>query len=110
MIMVGFGPEFQNGRRQAIFCMKGPNHGHGLNHQVVLATRPHGEPKETDLRLVETPVPEPGPGQMLLRTLYLSLDPYMRGRMNAGPSYVAATEIGEVMGGGTVCRVRGVST
>jgi NADPH-dependent curcumin reductase CurA len=76
-----------------------------MNHQIVLAARPHGEPKETDFRLVETPVPEPGPGQMLLRTLYLSLDPYMRGRMSAGPSYVAATEIGDVMGGGTVCRV-----
>ena len=42
---------------------------------------------------------------MLLRTLYLSLDPYMPGRISAGPSYVAATEIGDVMGGGTVCRV-----
>lgn len=76
-----------------------------VNHQVILAARPHGEPKETDFRLVETPVPQPGPGQMLLRALYLSLDPYMRGRMSAGASYVAATEIGEVMGGGTVCRV-----
>ncbi len=76
-----------------------------MNRQIVLAARPHGEPKETDFRLVETPVPGAGPGQMLLRTLYLSLDPYMRGRMNAGPSYVAATEIGDVMGGGTVCRV-----
>ena len=70
-----------------------------MNRQIVLAARPHGEPKESDFRLVETPVPEPGPGQMLLRTLYLSLDPYMRGRMSAGPSYAAATEIGEVMGG-----------
>ena len=76
-----------------------------MNRQIVLAARPHGEPKETDFRLVETPVPVPGVGQMLLRTLYLSLDPYMRGRMSAGPSYVAATEIGAVMGGGTVCRV-----
>jgi NADPH-dependent curcumin reductase CurA len=42
---------------------------------------------------------------MLLRTLYLSLDPYMRGRMNAGPSYAAPTDVGDVMGGGTVCRV-----
>ena len=76
-----------------------------MNRQIVLAARPQGEPKESDFRLVETPVPEPGPGQMLLRTLYLSLDPYMRGRMNAGPSYAAPIEIGEVMGGGTVCRV-----
>jgi NADPH-dependent curcumin reductase CurA len=75
------------------------------NRQVTLAARPHGEPTEADFRLVEAPVPDAGPGQVLLRTLYLSLDPYMRGRMSAGPSYVAATEIGEVMGGGTVCRV-----
>jgi len=76
-----------------------------MNRQIVLAARPHGEPNESDFRLVETPVPQPGPGQMLLRTLYLSLDPYMRGRMNAGPSYAKAVELGEVMGGGTVCRV-----
>jgi NADPH-dependent curcumin reductase CurA len=77
----------------------------GVNHQVLLAARPHGEPNDTDFRFVETPIPEPGPGQMLLRTLYLSLDPYMRGRMSAGPSYAAPVEIGGVMGGGTVCRV-----
>jgi NADPH-dependent curcumin reductase len=76
-----------------------------INRQIVLAARPHGEPKESDFKLVETPAPEPGPGKMLLRTLYLSLDPYMRGRMSAGPSYAAPTEIGGVMGGGTVCRV-----
>ncbi|MGP0063593.1 MAG: NADP-dependent oxidoreductase [Isosphaeraceae bacterium] len=76
-----------------------------MNRQIVLAARPHGEPKESDFGLVETNVPQPGPGQMLLRTIDLSLDPYMRGRMSAGPSYVAPTEIGEVMGGGTVCRV-----
>jgi NADPH-dependent curcumin reductase len=76
-----------------------------MNRQIVLAARPQGEPKESDFRLVETPVPEPGPGQVLLRTLYLSLDPYMRGRMSAGPSYAAATEINDVMGGATVCRV-----
>ena len=76
-----------------------------MNRQIVLAARPHGEPTEANFKLVETPVPDPGPGKMLLRTLYLSLDPYMRGRMSAGPSYAAPTEIGEVMGGGTVCRV-----
>ena len=76
-----------------------------MNRQIVLAARPQGEPKESDFRLVETPVPEPGSGQMCLRTIHLSLDPYMRGRMNAGPSYVPGLEIGDVMGGGTVCRV-----
>jgi NADPH-dependent curcumin reductase CurA len=75
------------------------------NRQIVLAARPHGDPKESDFKLVETAVPEPGPGQLLLRTLYLSLDPYMRGRMSAGPSYAPPTDIGAVMGGATVCRV-----
>ena len=50
-------------------------------------------------------MPEPGPGQMLLRTLYLSLDPYMRGRMNAAKSYAKPVEVGEVMEGGTVSEV-----
>ena len=76
-----------------------------INRQIILAARPKGEPQESDLRLVEKPVPDPGPGQMLLRTLYLSLDPYMRGRMNAGPSYAPPVEIGQVMGGETVSRV-----
>jgi NADPH-dependent curcumin reductase CurA len=75
------------------------------NRRVLLAARPQGEPKESDFRLVEDPVPEPGPGQILLRTLYLSLDPYMRGRMNAGPSYAPSVEVGQVMVGGTVSRV-----
>jgi NADPH-dependent curcumin reductase len=95
MIMAGFDPDF---KREAMMSTR-------KNGQIVLAARPHGEPKESDFRLVETPVPEPGPGQMLLRTVFLSLDPYMRGRMNAGPSYAAPVEIGGVMTGGTVCRV-----
>jgi NADPH-dependent curcumin reductase CurA len=75
------------------------------NRRILLAARPQGEPKESDFRLVEDPVPELGPGQMLLRTLSLSLDPYMRGRMNAGPSYAPAVEVGQVMVGETVSRV-----
>src|SRR4051794_33342285 len=75
------------------------------NRQILLAARPRGEPTPDDFRLVETEVPEPGPGKMLLRTIYLSLDPYMRGRMNAGPSYVPPVEVGAVMEGGTVCAV-----
>src|SRR5215831_15714987 len=55
------------------------------NRQVLLALRPKGEPTPENLRLVEAEVPRPGAGQMLLRTVYLSLDPYMRGRMNAAP-------------------------
>ena len=75
------------------------------NRQIVLASRPSGEPTPNNFRLVETEVPQPGPSQMLLRTIYLSLDPYMRGRMNAGPSYAKAVEVGEVMEGRSVCEV-----
>jgi NADPH-dependent curcumin reductase len=75
------------------------------NRQVLLASRPHGEPTPANFKLVETDVPEPGPGQMLLRAIYLSLDPYMRGRMNAGPSYAKPVEVGEVMEGSAVCEV-----
>jgi NADPH-dependent curcumin reductase CurA len=75
------------------------------NRQVLLAARPHGEPTPEAFRLAEAEVPEPGPGQMLLRTIYLSLDPYMRGRMNAGPSYAPPVEVGAVMEGGTIGEV-----
>ena len=76
-----------------------------INRQWILAERPVGEPNDNTLRLVETPVPTPGKGQMLLRAEYLSLDPYMRGRMSAARSYAAPVEVGEVMVGGTVSRV-----
>ena len=75
------------------------------NRRIVLAARPRGEPKDSDFRLEEADVPSPGAGQVLLRTLYLSLDPYMRGRMNAGPSYAAPVELNCVMEGGTVSEV-----
>ncbi len=75
------------------------------NRQVLLASRPQGEPTPDNFTLAEAEVPEAGPGQMLLRTIYLSLDPYMRGRMNAGPSYAPPVEVGAVMEGGTVCEV-----
>jgi NADPH-dependent curcumin reductase CurA len=75
------------------------------NRQILLAARPRGEPTLENFNLVETEIPEPGPGQMLLRTIYLSLDPYMRGRMNAGPSYARAVEVGEVMEGRSVGEV-----
>ncbi|MGE0750100.1 MAG: NADP-dependent oxidoreductase [Variibacter sp.] len=73
--------------------------------RYVLAARPVGEPKESDFRREEFAIPQPGPGQMLLRTLWLSLDPYMRGRMSDAPSYVKPVAIGQVMEGGTVCEV-----
>jgi hypothetical protein len=73
--------------------------------RIVLASRPVGEPKPSDFRTEETPIPTPGEGQVLLRTIWLSLDPYMRGRMNDGPSYAAPVPIGGVMEAGTVNEV-----
>jgi hypothetical protein len=73
--------------------------------RVVLASRPVGEPALDNFRLEEAPIPQPGPDQMLLRTLWLSLDPYMRGRMSDAPSYAKPVGIGEVMEGGTVSEV-----
>ncbi len=75
------------------------------NRQFVLAERPNGAPTKETLRLIESDVPEVGPNQMLLRTEFLSLDPYMRGRMSDAPSYAAPVEIGGVMQGGTVAQV-----
>lgn len=72
------------------------------NRQIRLARRPEGEPVPADFALAESPVPEPGDGQVLTRTIYLSLDPYMRGRMNAERSYADPVPIGGVMEGGTV--------
>jgi NADPH-dependent curcumin reductase len=76
-----------------------------MHRQVRLAARPVGYPKETDFRLVESPVPEPGTGEFLVRVIYLSLDPYMRGRMSDARSYVPPVTLGDVMEGGTVGEV-----
>ena len=73
--------------------------------RIVLASRPVGEPKPSDFRLEVFPVPQPGPGQMLLKTKWLSLDPYMRGRMSDAPSYAKPVGIDEVMEAGTVSEV-----
>ncbi len=76
------------------------------SHQrILLAARPEGRPKPSDFRLEQGAVPEPGDGEVLLKILYLSLDPYMRGRMNAGRSYAKPVEIGGLLEGGTVARV-----
>jgi hypothetical protein len=72
------------------------------NRRIVLVARPQGEPRDEDFRLETVEIPLLGEGQVLLRTIYLSLDPYMRGRMNAGPSYAPPVELGQVMEGGTV--------
>jgi NADPH-dependent curcumin reductase CurA len=76
-----------------------------VNRRIVLAARPHGRPSAENFRLEEAPVPEPGAGQVLCRTIYLSLDPYMRGRMSDAPSYAKPVQVGEVMVGGTVGQV-----
>lgn len=76
-----------------------------MNLQVLLASRPAGRPSADNFRFVEAAVPSPGEGQVLLKILYLSLDPYMRGRMSAAKSYAASVEIGEIMEGGTVAEV-----
>src|SRR5919198_2331333 len=68
--------------------------------RIVLASRPVGEPKPTDFRLEDCAIPTPGAGEVLLRTIWLSLDPYMRGRMSEGPSYAAPVPIGGVVVGG----------
>jgi NADPH-dependent curcumin reductase CurA len=73
-----------------------------INRRFILARRPQGEPSAQDFVLEKHPVPAAGPEQLLLRTRYLSLDPYMRGRMNDVPSYVPPVALGEVMTGQTV--------
>ena len=65
--------------------------------RIVLASRPIGEPKASNFRIEDCAPPTPGEGQVLLRTIWLSLDPYMRGRMSDAASYAAPVQIGEVM-------------
>ena len=72
--------------------------------RIVLASRPHGEPTADNFRTETVDLPALQDGQVLLRTVYLSLDPYMRGRMSAAKSYAAPVEVGDVMVGGTVRR------
>jgi NADPH-dependent curcumin reductase CurA len=76
-----------------------------LNRQITLAARPVGMPKESDFRMIESPVPSPGDGEVLLRSLYLSVDPYMRGRMNEARGYADPVALGAVMIGGAVGEV-----
>ncbi len=75
------------------------------NRRIVLAARPAGIPVVENFRLENTAVPEPAEGQLLLRTEYLSLDPYMRGRMSDAPSYAEPVKLDEVMVGATVSQV-----
>jgi NADPH-dependent curcumin reductase len=76
-----------------------------LNRRILLDKRPHGAPTVQDFRFDEQRIPAPSAGQVVLKTLYLSLDPYMRGRMSDGPSYATPVALGAVMVGGTISRV-----
>jgi NADPH-dependent curcumin reductase CurA len=76
-----------------------------INRRIVLAARPRGLPTPDNFRLDHVGVPTPQDGELLLRTVYLSLDPYMRGRMSDAPSYVPPAELEQVMVGGAVSRV-----
>lgn len=76
-----------------------------LNRQIQLASRPVGAPTDANFYLAASSVPVAGAGQLLLRTVFLSLDPYMRGRMSDAASYAAPVDIGATMIGATVCRV-----
>jgi NADPH-dependent curcumin reductase len=78
----------------------------GVNRRIVLARRPQGAPRDEDFRLERLPRPQAGPGQVLLRTRFLSLDPYMRGRMSDAPSYVAPVALDAPMVGQTVSVVQ----
>lgn len=73
-----------------------------VNRRIVLNSRPVGTPTTDNFRLEESAIPIPSANQVLLRTRYLSLDPYMRGRMSAAPSYAPPVALGDVMVGGTV--------
>src|ERR1700722_729924 len=76
-----------------------------VTRQILLKSRPEGAPSASNFELVQGPVPEPAEGEVLLRTRYLSLDPYMRGRMSAAKSYAKPVDVGGVMEAGTVSEV-----
>lgn len=75
------------------------------NKQILLASRPKGMPNEDTFRFEDIPVPDPEDGEVLIKTLYISVDPYMRGRMNDAKSYVAPFEVGKVIVGGVIGEV-----
>ncbi|MBL8177956.1 MAG: NADP-dependent oxidoreductase [Bryobacterales bacterium] len=76
-----------------------------MNNRIVLAARPQGFPKDSDFRLEQTPVPSPADGEILVAVRWLSVDPYMRGRMNETRSYADPVKLGDVMVGGAAGRV-----
>ena len=76
-----------------------------VNREIHLKSRPTGMPTAENFELVETPIPQPGPGQFLVRNVFMSVDPYMRGRMLDRESYVPPFQVGQVLDGGSVGRV-----
>jgi NADPH-dependent curcumin reductase CurA len=76
-----------------------------VNHQILLASRPSGMPKESDFRLIESPLPKPGSGEALIRSMYLSVDPYMRALISGRSFYAKPVNPGDVMVGGGVGQV-----
>src|SRR3954464_5590711 len=77
----------------------------GVNREVRLAARPRGFPKDSDFEVAETPIPEPGDGEVLVRNVFMSVDPYMRGRMNDTKSYIPSFQVGKPLRGGAVGQV-----
>ena len=76
-----------------------------VNRQILLKSRPEGPPSLGNFELMEGPMPQPGEGEVLMRVVYLSLDPYMRGRMSGAKSYATPAAIGEPMVGGTIGKI-----
>ena len=76
-----------------------------LHKQIVLASRPEGARSRENVKFIDAPLPEPEAGQVLVRTLYLSVDPYMRGRMKDTKSYAAPYALNEVIKGGAIGQV-----
>ena len=75
------------------------------NKQILLASRPQGAVSESNFKLVESDIPQAGEGEFVVRNHYLSLDPYMRGRMDEAKSYAQSAAVGDVMVGTTVGEV-----
>src|SRR5579872_5294051 len=82
-----------------------PSHRPSVNRHFVLASRPTGLPQESDFKLSEAPIPALQDGEVLVHARYLSVDPYMRGRISGMKSYAAPVEIGQTMVGGGVAEV-----
>ena len=102
---MGSGPDFSFFIESKLPILLMTVHTNILNRQVLLAARPKGVPKDADFRLAASSVPSPFEGECLIQGLYLSVDPYMRGRMDDRRSYAPAVELGQVMVGGVVGRV-----